>query len=107
MLLLIRCHDAYIHEIDYCTAFGPCSTRHMTPTSLLVCVEMCAMIHLGFSQHADALSMLFDAISILEPHVKHQKKKPKCFDNVLLVANPMFQQDCIGRRSPSCSMPNH
>ena len=24
-----------IHEIDHCTAFGPCSARHMTPTSFL------------------------------------------------------------------------
>ena len=28
-----------IYEIDHCTALGPCSTGHMTPTSLLVCVE--------------------------------------------------------------------
>ena len=28
-----------LDEIDHCTAFGPCSTRHMTPTSLLVCVQ--------------------------------------------------------------------
>jgi len=28
-----------IYGIDHCTACGPCSTRHMTPTSLLVCVE--------------------------------------------------------------------
>ena len=30
---------ARVYDIDHCTAFGPCSTRHMTPTSLLVCVE--------------------------------------------------------------------
>ena len=27
-----------LYEVDHCTAFRPCSTRHMTPTSLLVCV---------------------------------------------------------------------
>ena len=26
-------------EIDHCTAFGPCSTRGITPSSLLVCGE--------------------------------------------------------------------
>ena len=26
-------------EIDHCKAFGPCSTGHMTPSSLSVCVE--------------------------------------------------------------------
>ena len=28
-----------IYEIDHCTAFGPCSTRGITPSSLLVCGE--------------------------------------------------------------------
>ena len=28
-----------LYEIDHCTAFRPCSPRHMTPTNLLVCVE--------------------------------------------------------------------
>ena len=35
-----------IYEMDHCTAFGPCSTRHMTRTSLLVCVESCCSIAL-------------------------------------------------------------
>ena len=29
----------HLYEIDHCTAFGPCSTRGITPTILLVCVE--------------------------------------------------------------------
>ena len=28
-----------LYEIDDCTAFGPCSTRGITPSSLLVCGE--------------------------------------------------------------------
>ena len=38
----IRQHEVVMHiyEIDHCTAHGPCSTRHMTPTILLVCGEM-------------------------------------------------------------------
>ena len=28
-----RCKKYGVYEIDHCTAFGPCSTRHMTPTS--------------------------------------------------------------------------
>ena len=28
-----------IYEIDHCTAFGPCSTRGITPSSVLVCGE--------------------------------------------------------------------
>ena len=28
-----------LYEVDHCTAFGPCSTRGITPSSLLVCGE--------------------------------------------------------------------
>ena len=28
-----------LYEIDHCTAFGPCSARGITPSSLLVCGE--------------------------------------------------------------------
>ena len=30
------CWTNIVYEIDHCTAFGPCSTCHMSPTSLLV-----------------------------------------------------------------------
>ena len=28
----------WLYEVGDCTAFGPCSARHIIPTSLLVCV---------------------------------------------------------------------
>ena len=39
LLLLLLLLLLAIHEIEHCRAFGPCSILHMTPTSLLVCVE--------------------------------------------------------------------
>jgi len=31
----------FLHEIDHCTAFGPCTTRHMTPTRLCRAIIVC------------------------------------------------------------------
>ena len=35
----VTSRPVHMNEIDHCTVLGPCSTRHMTPTSLLVYVE--------------------------------------------------------------------
>ena len=38
-LLWLTVSLRWIDEIDHCTAFGPCSTRGITPSSLFVCGE--------------------------------------------------------------------
>ena len=37
--MIIRACECGLYEIDDCTAFGPCSTRGITPARLLVCGE--------------------------------------------------------------------
>ena len=34
-----------LYEIDHCTALGPCSTCHMTPTSFLVCARLGCILY--------------------------------------------------------------
>ena len=37
--------SAHFYEIGHCTAFGPCSSRNMTPTSFLVCFERSLLMY--------------------------------------------------------------
>ena len=53
------------YGIDHGTALGPCSTCHMTPTSLLVCVETIIYVFLALYFPAKAASLFDNSRSTL------------------------------------------
>ena len=60
---LLKSEDSWLHnlyEIDHCTAFGSCSTRHMTPTSWLYNLHSRPMLN-----HGPAPSLVCNIYAVL------------------------------------------